>query len=175
MGLAGPSLSSLGRVKNVSSSAQEVAELVEMARSHALANNLTVEIGFNMDAEGLSAVVIADRDGQSNPTPLSRVWHFPAIRLDTVTPSAPERPTADILLSDFSGGFPKFTLNDRDFDRVIQFNGRGEARVLANAISRLIEIDLLPNIGGRTPESLKSNSAVVQVSGLSGNVAVYRP
>lgn len=79
MGLVGPSLSSLGRAKNVTSNAHEVAELIEMAPSHALAYNT------------------------------------------------------------------------------------------------IVEIDFLPNVDGQTPDSLKSNAAVVQVSGLSGNVSVYRP
>lgn len=175
MGLAVPAMSSLTRSTDVGRNAYEIAELLQMARSHAQANNMLVEVGFHEDADGLSAAVIAARSDDSSFIQLNRVRTFPSVRLDGIPEASPMRPSADVQLSALSDGFPKFTVGDRDFDRVIQFNSRGEARVLTNMLTRVIEIDLLPNVGGITPEALRENSAAVQVAGLSGGVTVYRP
>lgn len=175
MGIAVPAMSSLTRSTDVGKNAYEIAELLQMARSHAQANNMLVEVGFHEDESGLSAAVIAARSGGTSFIHLNRVKTFPSVRLDGIPATSPERPSADVQLSELSDGFPKFTVGDRDFDRVIQFNSRGEARVLTNMLTRVIEIDLLPNVGGVTPEALRKNSAAVQVAGLSGGVTVYRP
>jgi len=95
--------------------------------------------------------------------------------LDSIDEDIPERPASDVQLSELAGGFPEFTINGRKFDRVIQFNSRGEARVLTNTLTRVIEIDLFPNVNGETPPALRANVAAIQVAGLSGGVTVYRP
>jgi len=175
MGIAVPALSSLTRSTDVGRTAHEVADLLQLARSHAQANNGLVEIGFHEDKEGLSAAVITGRTGTGSFVQLNKVKRFPSVRLDSISGAIPERPPSDVQLSSLSGGFPEFTINGRKFDRVIQFNSRGEARVLTNTLTRVIEIDLFPNVNGETPPALRANVAAVQVAGLSGGVTVYRP
>jgi len=175
MGIAVPALSSLTRSTDVGRSAHEVADLLQLARSHAQANNGLVEIGFHEDKEGLSAAVITGRTGMGAFVQLSKVKKFPSVRLDSIDEDIPERPASDVQLSELAGGFPEFTINGRKFDRVIQFNSRGEARVLTNTLTRVIEIDLFPNVNGETPPALRANVAAIQVAGLSGGVTVYRP
>lgn len=170
-----PALSSIKRGVDVGQSAHEIAEILEMARTHAIANNRRVEVGFQADAEGLSATVIASRTGETNFVSLMKVRHFPGVRFDQDPADSPVRPEADVQFSNFTGGLSKFTFRGKDFDHVIQFNNRGEACVATNTLHRIIEINLLPNIAGATPASVKANAAVVQISSLSGGVAVYRP
>jgi len=170
-----PAFSSIKRDGDVGQSAYQIADLLESARTHATANNQNVEVGFRVDAEGVSALVVADRKGATNFVALSRVHKFPAVRLDVVPSSSPVRPEADALLATFTGGYEKVTLGGKDYDHVIQFNSRGEASVAANALHRVIALDLLPNVSGVTPESQRANAAVVQVTGLAGGIMVYRP
>ena len=170
-----PAFSSIKRGADVGQSAYQIADLLESARTHAIANNQNVEVGFRVDAEGLSALVVADREGATNFVALSKVRKFPAVRFDVVPSGSPVRPEADALLATFTGGYGKVTQGGKDYDHVIQFNSRGEATVAADTLHRVIALDLLPNVSGATPESQRANTAVVQVTGLAGGVRVYRP
>ncbi|MDD5349376.1 MAG: hypothetical protein PHQ12_04115 [Chthoniobacteraceae bacterium] len=62
------------------------------------------------------------------------------------------------------------------FSKVIQFSPRGEARVdnTNYSIKPVVEIGLQPS-RGNTVDAANANVAAVQVSGLLGNVKIYRP
>lgn len=159
----------MGRGKNISRAAYEIAELLQMARTHAMANNISVEIGFHEDAEGLLAAVIAEREfGENDFVQIGRVRRFPSVRLNPIPANNPVRPVADARISQLADGIANFTLGGREFNRVIHFNSRGEAQVARDSLSRVIEVDLIPNVPG-------ANSAAVQVTALAGGVKVYRP
>jgi len=171
-GLSIPAISSIGRSQNVSKAGNEIAELLEMARTHARASNARVEVGFGSDAGGLRVVVIAAREGATF-TPVSRILRFSQVRLDSVIPGG--RPTPDMdLAGSHAERLSGFEASGQQFDRVIEFNSRGEARALTNGLARRIEIGLLPNVNGSTPDSLKPSYTAIQVAGLSGGVAVFR-
>jgi type II secretory pathway pseudopilin PulG len=171
-GLSIPAISSIGRSQHILKAATDITELLEMARTHARASNARVEVGFGSDAAGLRVVVIAAREG-STFTPVSRVLRFPQVRLDSAM--AGGRPSPDIELAGTPEGLlPGFESSGQQFDRIIEFNSRGEARALSTGLSRRIEIGLLPNINGFTPENLKQSFAAIQVLGLSGGIEVFR-
>lgn len=173
IGSAIVAVSSVGRAKDISRAAYEIADLLQMARTHALAKNIPVEIGFHEDSDGISVAVIAERGlGENEFSQIGRMRTFPSVRFHPVPSSNPVRPVADAQISQLAGGIAGFTTNGREFDRVIHFNSRGEARVADDSLSRVIEVDLIPN----TPaDSAVANSAAVQVTALAGAVRVYRP
>jgi len=173
LGISMPAVNSISRGKDATKTANDIAGLLDLARSYAKSSNVRVEVGFSSDASGLQVAVISAREGTSF-TPISRIHRFPQIRLASVADGG--RPVADLVLAETRAGFlPSFEMSGRTFDRVIEFNSRGEARALTNGLARRIEIGLLPNINGATPAALQNNSGTVQVAGLSGGVAVYRP
>lgn len=172
LGISVPAFSSISRSNDNAKSARNVAELLDLARTHAKAANTSVQVGFASDATGLKVAVISGREG-TNFTTVSRVHRFPLVRMATI--EANGRPEADLDLTPTRGGLlPSFNTAGQTFERVIEFNTRGEARALTSGLSRCIEIGLLPNVNGGTPEPLKKNFGVVQVAGLSGGVAVFR-
>lgn len=173
LGISVPAVNSIGRGQDTAKSANDIAGLLDLARSHAKSANVRVEVGFSSDASGLQVAVISAREGVTF-TSVSRVHRFPRVRLADVADGG--RPAADLVLAENRAGFlPSFEFSGKTFDRVIEFNSRGEARALTNGLARCIEIGLLPNVDGMTPAAMQSNSGAVQVAGLSGGVAVYRP
>lgn len=168
-GLSIPAISSLGQSQSISKAANDVVGLLEMARTHAKASNTRVEVGFGSDASGLRVVA---REGGTF-TAVSRVHRFSKARLDSVTPGG--RPSADLELANTTPGMLSgFETSGLQFDRVIEFNSRGEARALTTGLSRRIEIGILPNVNGSTPDVLKPSFTAIQVLGLSGGIEVFR-
>ncbi len=168
--------SSMGRAKDITRAAYEIADLLQMARTHSLAKNIPVEIGFYEDSEGISIAVIAEREPGGNEfSQLGRVKVFRAVRLNAVPADNPVRPVADARISGLADGISSFTVNGREFNRVIHFNSRGEARVADDSLSRVIEVDLVSTIPDTSAASPGANSAAVQVTALAGGVRVYRP
>lgn len=173
LGVSLPAVNSIGRGRDLSKSAQDLAALLDLARAHARSHNVRVEVGFASDASGLHAAVISAREG-ANFTPVSRVRHFPGVRLASVEGGG--RPAADLVLGESRpGSLPSFVQSGLTFDHVLEFNSRGEARAVDNELVRCIEIGLLPNVAGTTPGALTKNFRTVQVAGLSGGVAVFAP
>lgn len=62
------------------------------------------------------------------------------------------------------------------FKKAIEFNPRGEARINNSGypITQILEVGLQPTHGA-TPDSGNANVAAIQVSGITGNVKIYRP
>ena len=60
------------------------------------------------------------------------------------------------------------------FTKVVQFSPRGEARVNNRSMKPVAEIGLTP-ARGNTAMTGTSNKAAVQITGIAGNVKVYRP
>ena len=60
------------------------------------------------------------------------------------------------------------------FTKAVQFSPRGEASVNNRSMKPVAEIGLTPTRGNTTMKST-SNKAAVQITGIAGNVKVYRP
>lgn len=73
-------------------SATDIAGFMELARSHACANNVNVNIGFRSADAGISVVAVADLD-RTDLRPISRILRFPNVPIDRVAAQA--RPAAD--------------------------------------------------------------------------------
>ncbi|OJV02706.1 MAG: hypothetical protein BGO12_14835 [Verrucomicrobia bacterium 61-8] len=76
-----------------------------------------------------------------------------------------------------SGGVSQtpFSMGGYVFQKAIEFNPRGEARInnAGSALRPVVEIGLQPARGADV-DSHESNLAAVQVSGVAGNVKIYR-
>jgi len=172
LGLAVPAFSHFGRAVNTSKSINDVVGLLEFARTYAKASNARVQIGFYSDASGLKVAVISGREIDKF-TAITPIRRFPEVRL-AVAPTT-NRPAADMNLAEASGNvLDAFNMPGQIFDRVIEFNTRGGARVLKDGLVRRIEIGLLPNLNGITPSGMTNQFGAVQINGLSGIVEVFR-
>jgi len=180
--LAVSAFNRIGQAGNLTKTSSDIASLLEQARSHAMAQNTYVWVGFEeMPDDSLMVAVVASRNGESNPAPadlvqLGRVQRFPAVGLAELEDSA-ARPTADLQLVALTEAIRTFSTsgaNAKTFNtRVIQFNNRGESSVRVEQPARIVEIGLQERVNGqvRNPE----NYATIQVGRLTGSVSVYRP
>jgi prepilin-type N-terminal cleavage/methylation domain-containing protein len=174
LGLAVAAFSNFGRAGNLSKTAGDLSSLLELARTHAMANNTTVEVGLVNTTDGVMAAVIANRQGtNTNFTQLGQIRTFPNTRIEEIPEGS--RPESDFVPGTSGGGLGAFSLRGRNYDMVIQFNSRGEARAEAGRLSRVIEIGIYSSVNGVVPENLRDNFAAIQISGLSGSVQVFRP
>lgn len=165
---------SIHRSGEITKSANDLAALLELAQAHAKANNMKVEVGLRSGNDGLGVVTIAARDG-AGFIHVGRVHRFAGVRLADI-PETPVRPSADFEFTNLpSDAISGFDFQNQNYPFVIQFSSRGTARARLDQLSKIIEIGLLPNIDGETPVALQANSGVIQISGLSGNISVYRP
>jgi prepilin-type N-terminal cleavage/methylation domain-containing protein len=177
--LALPAFNSIRNAGGLTQTANDIAGILEQARAYAMAQNTYVWVGFRKDgADTLAVGVIASKIGSSNPAAtnvvqLGKITRFENIQLTNNLPAnSGARPAANVQLMDatdfvFNSGTNSFS------SQVIRWDSRGEARINATQLSRLIEIGLLGSAGGAVRNA--SNNAAVQIGGLSGAVIVYRP
>jgi len=184
--LAVSAFNNIGKAGRLSKAGADVASLLEQARTHAMANNTPVWVGFYPEDNALAIAVVTSKDGSTSVTntdlgsgtsdlvQLGRVRQLESIELGMAPSGA--RPNADTggQLASRSNSILSFSTKSggmvRNFDAyVLQFNSRGEAQVDSNTRNRVIEIGLLPRNGST------NNYAVIQVGGLTGSVKLYRP
>jgi len=62
------------------------------------------------------------------------------------------------------------------FMKAVQFSPRGEAQInnSTNSLQTAAEIGLVPTHGNATPSSLPANVVAIQLTGVGGNVIIYR-
>jgi len=180
--LAVSAFSNIGKAGRLTKAGGDVSSLLEQARTHAMANNIPVWVGFHPEDNALAVAVVTSKDGSTNLAStnlvqLGRVRQLESIGLG-VAPSG-ARPGVDpggqlasrsnsiLSFSTTSGGLA------RSFNAyVLRFNNRGEAQLDPDTRNRVIEIGLLPRTGTATNTN---NYAVIQVGGLTGSVKLYRP
>jgi prepilin-type N-terminal cleavage/methylation domain-containing protein len=177
--LALPAFNSIRNAGGLTKTANDIAGILEQARAYAMAQNTYVWVGFRKDgADTLVVGVGASKTGSSTPATddvvqLGKITRFENIQLTNNLPAnSGARPAANVQLMDATD----FVLNSgtNSFSsQVIRWDSRGEARINATQLSRLIEIGLLGSAGGIIRNA--SNNAAVQIGGLSGAVIVYRP
>jgi prepilin-type N-terminal cleavage/methylation domain-containing protein len=176
----------IGRAGKLTKTGYDIAGLIEQARSYAMAQNTYVWIGFETDTNNSLVVgVVASRNGEASPAasdviqlrPLSR---FERVQLVALPADKPHREPEDgvtQMTSVTSAIFP-FRAgsgpNGTDFNsRVIQFNGRGESRVVSSRLHKALEIGLQGAVDGNIQEP--ENYVAIHLGSLSGSVSVYRP
>lgn len=89
-----------------------------------------------------------------------------AVRIGDTTPPTPSETPFCYPLGD---GPMRYA-----FTKAVQFSPRGEARVNNSSFKPVVEIGLTP-ARGNTAIKGTSNKAAVQITGIAGNVNIYRP
>jgi len=180
------SLSSL-RAGRFSSEIAELTQLIDTARLSAMANNTYVWIGFTSVTRNGSAEIdvasvisssgqITDLASPDRIKALGKPVAIPFLTIDnnpslTLSPPSSDSSVSDISRSELGGFQQSVGGNSVLFQKIIQFNPRGEASVLTTGASRFIQIGLQAT-NGAIPSA--QDSAVVRISGLSGQVSIFR-
>ncbi len=224
--LAVPAMNAIRGAGDVTSSAYEIMGALEQARSHAMANNTYVFVGFfeedgavsgSAGTPGTGRVVVASAasaDGTRGYSSTGSVTRLDAtasalrsvmrpvkldnLHLDELPASVPPRsdtaPNAyQVGAADFakrpssasggslvpneatfshplgaSSGSAQYT-----FQKIIQFDPRGNASKIRDTPPRLIEIGLRP-ARGNAPDANTPNVVAVQLTGIGGAVDLFR-
>ena len=176
--LALPAFNSIRNASGLTKTASDIAGILEQARAYAMAQNTYVWVGFQTNqANGTDTLivgVISSKTGSSNPSnnvvQLGKITRFENVQLVPNLPAnSGSRPAANVQLVDATN----FAFTNWANTQVIRWDSRGEARISASQLSRIIEIGLQGSAGGAVRNA--SNNAAVQLGGLSGAVIVYRP
>lgn len=185
-------VSSIGGGTSITKAGGDVASLLEQARTHAMAQNTYVWVGFRQDdMDTLSAAVVASRNGEPQPIvtdaaaspsdviQLGGIQRFKNVRM-VVAPSGTGRATvgASAQLAGLITPIIRFGAgkggNHRDFtNQVVQFNNRGEAKIASGSFQKIVEIGLQASANGSVRDP--NNYAAVQLGALTGSVTVFRP
>jgi len=145
--------SSLSSSQSIARTGAEVADIFQMARTHAMAQNASVDIIIQANGPDLEIAI-----QEPNGSPLARSRTFPRVQVRQIPVDASDRPEAAVRIDLSNGDEERF-----------RFNSRGELRRLAeNPPTRLIELGLLA-------ENAPANFAAVQIQGLTGSVTLHRP
>jgi prepilin-type N-terminal cleavage/methylation domain-containing protein len=192
MALAIPAFNSIGRAGDITKAGADIAGILEHARTHAMASNTRVWVGFSNSGNELLVGAVAARDGKSLPLvtdveaansgilPLGRVQKFKNLNLVRVPDDSGQRPMVPQSAQLAEADSPPLSFTMRSggspivFDtHVITFNSRGESRMSSDNVQRLIEIGLQSVVDGTVRDS--ANHVAIQIGGLSGSVRIYRP
>lgn len=178
--LALPAFNSIRNAGGLTKTASDIAGILEQARAYAMAQNTYTWVGFQTNQtngmDTLAVEVFASKTGSSNPTndvvQLGKITRFENIQITNNLPAnSGARPAPNVQLMDATNF--AFANTNWANPQVIRWDSRGEARINASQLSRLIEIGLQGSAGGTIRNA--SNNAAVQIGGLSGAVIVYRP
>lgn len=198
--------------------ASDIAGILGMARTHAMAHNTYVWVGFYEEDEGtitptktappysgkgkVVVGVVASVDGTpifsdgastadlpaDRIVPVERIFKFRNVHLADLPapsggessslggrPSSPSSDAASRISSESSASATHpFTAQNYKFFKTVRLSPRGEATVNDGDIKRVIEIGLRPTRGA-TVDQNAANVAAVQMTGIGGNVQIYRP
>ncbi len=181
--------SGVGRGQNIRRAIVETSGYLDLARVHAAAKNTYVYVGFDTSGEGVRLIMFESRtgldamDGKASVTvgtDPDLVLARPIVRLDGVgfrdagnsyTPSIPNRPgnSPEAISSDttirYQQGADSYT-----FDRLVTFLPTGQIRN-GSAFASLMEFGFQE----QKDQAIIPNPAAFQLSGLTGQVRVFRP
>jgi prepilin-type N-terminal cleavage/methylation domain-containing protein len=193
MVLVAPAFTSIKSGTDVTSAAYTVKGVLDTARTYAKANNTYTWVGFwgsiGSPVTGeVTMVIIASKDGTNGALVGGDVTQVGKMeKLDNVhignagVPSGNGtdfggRPNVDTQHSIFSAPTYSFAIQGTLFTKWIQFSPRGEAGVIGESggstdIAPYTEIGLRQTHG----TVMSTNLAAIQIGGMGGNVAIYRP
>ncbi len=181
-GISMPAISSLMNTRSLERAGSDITSLLESARAHALANNTPVWVGFKDSGQGeLLVGVVASRNGEIAPAQddlvqISPTRKFSNIQMRALSASA-NRPAPNAQLASSSAAILPFSVSGAqavNFDKqVVQFGSRGEMRIAASQLSKVVEIGLVEVVNGQPRNA--ANYAAIQMQGLSGAISLFRP
>ncbi|XHR31243.1 MAG: Tfp pilus assembly protein FimT/FimU [Chthoniobacteraceae bacterium] len=177
--LLSASIPALNRSANVNRAAGEIPQLLESARTYAMAHNTYVWVGFYLDStnQRLSIGTVAGNTGQSDDlsastySPLAKVRTFDQFTLKRINGLSGMATNGDNIIDSKIGSFVNTAAGTSiTFTQIIQYSPQGVASVLLDSSSHWIQIGLTPSNSANT-----TNVAVFQVATLTGQVQVFRP
>lgn len=180
--LSGPVVSSISKAGGMDRATTDLALTLEQARSFAMANSTYVWFALNQDegSHQISYAVVAGVNGQrtdiqapgSHQT-ISKVKTFDQTKLLTSNDAAPlagmSSNVADITDSTLSNITVNLGGKNLVFQNLIQFSPAGEVAIGNGSQARWVQLGIGSAFGG------DGNYAILQISGLSGQVRVFRP
>jgi prepilin-type N-terminal cleavage/methylation domain-containing protein len=180
-----PAVGGLGSSGRATQNLVLVSETLERAREYAVSRNTYTWVAWTEDTP-VTMAAFASVDGSRAGVDMASATAVPGSadaltaidRLQKLEYGEIQQtlPPGNSLLGDIpaSSAFvtgPKFTYNQRNFTRSLMFTPAGEARVSA-ALPENIQLVFVPMKGDTRDTAAAS---VVQISGLTGRVKVYRP
>lgn len=166
--------------RNFGVSVYELADVLRYARSTAVAQNTYVRVGFTQDSQNntdsLLVGLIVGTSGQSGDfaknrfRPLMKPTRFERVTLtDSLNIALPDLPSGTSVTSSSVGSFiMQVGGANKTFGSTIQFSPNGEVSI-ASSGTPWIDLIMKPAVDSA------NNQAVVQISGISGQVKVFRP
>lgn len=176
-----PRLSSILSGNRLKSGSTAIAQIFETARTHAIARNSYVYVGLaQADAQtvllGMAETVSGESD-IATASAIARVTILSQVELrqSSEIKSAVSLPLAaveaDSVQSSDMGTLSIFFQGKRiSFSYVVCFSPSGQATIKQGNTSRYIQIGLSPASRPQTKDL-----ALIQITGLTGNVSVYLP
>jgi len=174
-----PAIASLGKASDMNRAVAGLALTFEQARAYAMAHATYVRVGVRQDAAAgrVDCAAVAGSGGATNDfsdpsgyRPISRLQRFDHVRFGTggalpgMAADAPDMGTSGGL--DFqmaaAGGNQTYT-------SVVQFSPSGEATLGSATQPRWVQVGVVPAVGAT------GDYAVLQISGLTGQVRIFRP
>ncbi len=189
-----PAIPSLIRGKGIERATEDLSGLLELARTHAIANQTYVFVGFedtqSFGADKLLVGAVSSLDGSStvsssNLKPISKIQGFDDLKLATLSalPSALRQAASDGDVDDPAdyvatfGSNPSFNIGNQAFDGpTVTISPQGE--ILPNPGARTfrpkINVGLALTRGG-TPIANEPNGSIITYYGGTGRIEVTRP
>ncbi|HSI82856.1 MAG: Tfp pilus assembly protein FimT/FimU [Candidatus Methylacidiphilales bacterium] len=188
--LTGPAIRSLSGAGTVNKASEDLARTVELARSHAMANQTYVRLCISDEvADTVVMLPIFSADGTldaDTAADMSDVKKWPAMNMplilsqfsmdDTINATAPSTTTDQLpsasniaMVRRLVRGFGTDAAGLR-FNKFIQFNPNGEARIDKGITARYIKLALNKTKG----YGKKDNAFIVRLSGVNGTINVLR-
>ena len=200
MVLIAPAFTTIKGGTDVTSAAYTIKGVLDTARTYAKANNTYTWVGFagsigTTITGQVQVAIVASKNGTdlgtgggppvditSGVTPVGKLMRIDNVDIgDTGTPTNDgtefeSRPTVIAAYKVSSSGntdYP-FTVQQTTFNRWIRFSPRGEAVVKGGAtqVTQYAEVGVLPTHD--TTLAPTPNIVAIQISGLGGNVRIYR-
>jgi prepilin-type N-terminal cleavage/methylation domain-containing protein len=189
-------ISALGKAGSIQKTAYAIGDQISACRATAMAGNTYVWLALAVDDPAPNSVTMISfisKTGQASDITdatklslLSKAQVFQNVVLkdgleikdsEMVIKTNPVDPEVEDLkdkLKAFSSSLSyAVSGEDIDFNYVIQFSPTGEASLAPNTVSRWVQVGLSPKQGAGDTDN--KNIAVLQVSGLTGQVRTFRP
>ena len=176
IGMVIPALG-VGDGKKFTAAVNDVATVLEQARTSAMAMNTYVWVGIQPGQDsgttGVALTAVASLSGDAD-TSKSNLRTILPLRVRTGV-AIDKNPAAAANAVNLAGGNLSFTQSwrgaDVTFDPALQFSPRGEVTVVDGTQSRWIQVAL---VAAKGDHQIANNKAAILVSGVTGQVIVNR-
>ncbi len=82
----------------------------------------------------------------------------------------------EVPLAKFPGVYQGFVKLQDDYRcRTLVISSMGEVITLGGSLHKIVEVGLVPQVSATPTDAEKANSAVLQISGLTGGIRIFRP